>query len=96
VGPHESFSKTKCMVLCLSWGDLYRLQDEWIETSDAKKDSVLLNEKLVVRQQHAFAAQKENNIHNRRLASMSREVILLLYFIFMILHLEHCVQVWGP
>jgi len=44
------FSKAKCKVVHLSWGDSqyqYRLGDEWIESSPAEKDlEIVVDEKL--------------------------------------------------
>ena len=65
-----------------------------------KKDlGVLVDEKLNMTQQCAFAAQKANHILGcitRRVASRLRKVILAPYSALMRPYLEYCVQLWGP
>ncbi|KAJ7408538.1 rna-directed dna polymerase from mobile element jockey-like [Pitangus sulphuratus] len=60
------FNKTKCNVLHLSQGkpwDQYRLWDEQIKSCIAKKDlGLLVDERLDMIWQCAFAAQKANSI----------------------------------
>ncbi|KAK4818784.1 LOW QUALITY PROTEIN: hypothetical protein QYF61_019130 [Mycteria americana] len=97
------FMKAKCKVLCLGWGNTqyqYRLGDERIESSPAKKDlRVLVDEKLDMSWQRVLAAQKANHILGcikRSVASRSMEVILPLCSALVRPHLEYCIQLWSP
>jgi len=97
------FKRAKYQVLNLGLGKpqyLYRLGNEWIESSTGKKDLGLLrDEKLDMRWQSAPAAQKASHILgciDRSMVSRSREVILSLCSALGRPHLEYCNQLWSP
>jgi len=97
------FNKTKHKVLHMGQGNpqyQYRLGNEGIESSPAKKDlGVLVDEKLDMTQQPALAAQKASHIlgcTKRSVASRSREGILPFCSALLRPHLKSCIQRWSP
>ena len=97
------FNKSKRKVLHVDRGNAlyqYKLEDETIEHSPAKKNlGFLVDEKLDMSQQCALTDQKANHILGcirRRMPSRVREVILPLYSALIRPHLEYCIQMWTP
>jgi len=93
------FNKSKRKVLHVDRGNAlyqYKLEDETIEHSPAKKNlGFLVDEKLDMSQQCALTDQKANHILGcirRRMPSRVREVILPLYSALIRPHLEYCIQ----
>ncbi|PKU35113.1 hypothetical protein llap_14583 [Limosa lapponica baueri] len=96
-------NQAKCRVLYLGQGNhryQYRLRDEGIESSPAKKDlRVQVDEKLDMSRQCTLTAQKASCIQGCITSTMSsklREMILPLYSSLVRPHLAYCIQLWSP
>ncbi|TRZ25065.1 hypothetical protein HGM15179_002082 [Zosterops borbonicus] len=99
---HENlirFNKTKCKVLHLDWGNSqyqHRLGDELVEKFIM---GVLVDERLDMSQECAFAAQRAKCVLGciqSSVASRVQEGIVPLCSALVRSHLQCCIQLWGP
>jgi len=97
------FNKAKCKALHMGRGNpkhKYRLGEEWIESSAAKKDlRLLVDRKLNTTLQCALRAQKANHTLGSiksSMASRAMEVILSLCSALVRCHVESYIQLWSP
>lgn len=92
----------KCEVLHVGQENFkheYRLGNEWFQCSHAETLGFLVDEKLVMCQQHVCGAQKVNHTMScikRSRSSWVREVMVLLCPVLMSSHLEYYIQARGP
>ena len=97
------FNKGKCRFLHLernSHISHYKLEVYLLEKGSPQKDlSVPVDNRLAMSQHCAMVVKKTNGILGfveKITASRSREVIHPIYSVLLKLHLEYCVQFWGP
>ena len=79
---------------------VYRLGEELLESSPAKKDlRALVDAKLNMSQQCALATQQANGVLGsirRVTANRVKEMIVPICSALVRPHLEYCFQAWGP
>ncbi|GAB0181689.1 mitochondrial enolase superfamily member 1 [Grus japonensis] len=97
------FNKNKCNILHLghhSQRAQYRLGSVWLCSGITERDlGVLLDNKPTMSQQCAAAAMKANWILGcicRSITSSGRDMIIPLYSVLVMPHLEYCVRFWPP
>jgi len=97
------FNQLKCQILHLGQsnaGHKHKLGEEWLESSPAERDLVVLADSRLSRsQQRALAVKRANSILGcikHSITSRSKEMVISLYSAQVWPHLDDCVPFWAP